>query len=60
MSSQVGKQSSGQAEAGKGSAPRKTNDQSAYASNWDRIFKKKVDAGAPLCQSPGYSPSKQK
>ncbi len=30
-----------QAEAGKGSKPRNTNDQEAYASGWDLIFGKK-------------------
>lgn len=37
-----------QAEAGKGSKPRKTNDQEAYASGWDLIFgKKKLRTGCP-------------
>ena len=30
-----------QAEAGKGSAPRKNQDQDAYRQNWDMIFGKK-------------------
>ena len=30
-----------QAEAGKGSAPRKNQDQDAYRQNWDAIFGKK-------------------
>ena len=30
-------------EAGKGDAPRKGADQEAYASGWDRIFKKKPE-----------------
>lgn len=30
-----------QAEAGKGSAPRKNQDQDAYRDNWDRIFGQK-------------------
>lgn len=30
-----------QAEAGKGSAPRKNQDQEAYRNNWDTIFGKK-------------------
>lgn len=29
------------AEAGKGSAPRKAQDQEAYSTGWDRIFGKK-------------------
>jgi hypothetical protein len=32
-----------QAEAGKGSAPRKTQDQKKYADNWDLIFGKKKE-----------------
>ncbi len=38
---------SNQAEAGKGSAPRKAQDQNAYADNWDRIFGKKVKEEQP-------------
>ena len=30
-------------EAGKGDAPRKSADQEAYASGWDRIFSRKRD-----------------
>lgn len=32
-----------QAEAGKGSKPRKQQDQDSYASGWDRIFGKKKE-----------------
>ena len=34
-----------QAEAGKGSAPRKQQNREAYASGWDRIFGRKDDNG---------------
>lgn len=32
-----------QAEAGKGSKPRKSQDSQKYAEGWDRIFKRKKD-----------------
>ena len=34
-----------QAEAGKGSAPRKQQDREAYSSGWDRIFGRKDNNG---------------
>ena len=34
-----------QAEAGKGSAPRKQQDREAYSSGWDRIFGRKDKNG---------------
>ena len=34
-----------QAEAGKGSAPRKQQNREAYASGWDRIFGRNDDNG---------------
>lgn len=49
-----------QAEAGKGSAPRKEQDQKAYSDGWDRIFGKKEDTydrekdTCPDCGSPWY------
>jgi hypothetical protein len=36
-------------EAGKGDAPRKGADQEAYASGWDRIFKKNKPSEMHTC-----------
>jgi len=36
-------------EAGKGDAPRKGADQEAYASGWDRIFKKDKKPEMHIC-----------
>ena len=46
---------SNQAEAGKGSKPRKEQDREAYANNWDIIFGKKKAEEQPKEKQDGTS-----